>query len=155
MIGGYYMKGRLFKKAAALIVSAVLVTGSVPMQPIADMARDLAITASATTYVSGSHNARCSSCSTGDYFEYNAELFNNTGSNVYIRCINDSSENDDLGNGDSYYATVDYTIVFIRGNTIYTHMGKADRLSGTPGGDTVFAYTGSAHSLISSAGTTR
>lgn len=41
------MKGRLLKKAAALALAAMLVTGSVPVQPIADLAREISITASA------------------------------------------------------------------------------------------------------------
>ena len=40
------MKGRFLKKAAALVLSAVLVTGGVPLQPIADMF-GAAVTASA------------------------------------------------------------------------------------------------------------
>ncbi len=43
------MKGRLLKKAAILALSAVLVTGGVPLQPIAEMAREFSVTASAET----------------------------------------------------------------------------------------------------------
>ncbi len=41
------MKGHFRKKAAALALSAVLVTGGVPVQPIADMIGELTLTASA------------------------------------------------------------------------------------------------------------
>ncbi|MBQ1546132.1 MAG: hypothetical protein IIZ59_01205 [Clostridia bacterium] len=49
------MKGRLLKKAAALALSALLVTGSVPAQPIADMVSEISITASAATETLGSY----------------------------------------------------------------------------------------------------
>ena len=41
------MKGRLLKKAAALALSVLIVTGGVTLQPVADLVGDLAITASA------------------------------------------------------------------------------------------------------------
>lgn len=46
------MKGRLLKKAAALSLAALLVTGGVPVQPIVDMAREFSLTASAETATS-------------------------------------------------------------------------------------------------------
>ncbi len=47
------MKGRLLKKAAALALAAVLVSGGVPLQPIAEMAREFSVTASADAVFSG------------------------------------------------------------------------------------------------------
>lgn len=41
------MKGRIWKKAAALSLAALLVTGGVPISPVADIAREISITASA------------------------------------------------------------------------------------------------------------
>ena len=45
------MKGRLLKKAAALSLAALLVTGGIPVQPIADLAREFSVTASAAETV--------------------------------------------------------------------------------------------------------
>ena len=47
------MKGRLLKKAAALALAAVLVSGGVPLQPIAEMAREFSVTASADAVFRG------------------------------------------------------------------------------------------------------
>lgn len=52
------MNKQLLKKAAAISLAAVLVTGGVPMQPIADIAENFSITASADTQYSG----QCGSC---------------------------------------------------------------------------------------------
>ena len=46
------MKGQLLKKAAALVLSALIVLGGLPLQPVADLFGDLAITASADSETS-------------------------------------------------------------------------------------------------------
>ena len=46
------MKGQLLKKAAALVLSALIVLGGLPLQPVADLFGDMAITASADSETS-------------------------------------------------------------------------------------------------------
>ena len=148
------MKGRLQKKAAALTLAVMLVTSGVPMQPVADMARELMIAASATTYVDGSHNGRCSNCTVGDVFEAGAELLNDTGSDIYLNFTDSPSNSLTLQSNNSIIKGTTFTIVYIDGNTWNLQTGETDCLTGIPGGDTVFAYNGSDHSLITSEGTT-
>lgn len=70
------MKGRLLKKAAALSLAALLVTGGVPVQPIADMFGDLAITArvASTVYLTDFLPVSSSGTATG-YFTYSDHFY--------------------------------------------------------------------------------
>ena len=140
------------KRIFAAMVAVTLLTGAVPYTPIGDVLGNIAITAEARTYDGWSH-VNCTDCSAGDIFEAGAELFNNTNSDIYLNFTDNSGLSEDLPSREGTIIGIRYKIVSKNGNTWNLQVARnTDSITTTPGGDTVFAYTGSEHSLVTSAG---
>ena len=143
------VKGNFRKKAAALSLAALLVTGSVPVQPIADIAREISITASAATHAYNS-SVNLTNCYVEDIFEAGATLTNNTNNVIEVNGLSDV---DELAPKEPYQFTQRCQLTSKSSTSVtFTVLGLGTtQITSQPGLNTPILYDGTAKSIIRSA----
>lgn len=139
------------KRICASLLAVTLLTSTVPYTPIGELFGSTEVTASAKTYDGWSH-VNCTNVNTGDIFEAGAELWNNTGNDIYLYFPDDTRLNCTLEKNDGTIIGVKYKVDKIEGTkwTLLTELRTQSRLTAAPSVNYYIPYDGTAKTVIKS-----